>query len=196
MKHFERRSFLQAAVAIFPLAMVGQAAPENGVEVPTQTETHGGATMSDLSPIVQKLLEESKRGLQAWVNGRADYAEMMSHAPDFTIAGPFGGAPIRGWSERSRTAQAQVASQFKGGTGDVELVASYETSDLIVLVIVERSQVKFGDNDNPQPWILRTTQVYRREGDKWLIVHRHADPLVEFRNLSETVALVAKREHY
>jgi len=30
-----------------------------------------------------------------------------------------------------------------------------------------------------QEWDLRVTQVYRREDSEWLLVHRHADPLVE-----------------
>jgi ketosteroid isomerase-like protein len=152
--------------------------------------------MPDHSPTVQKLLAEAKQGNQAWVNGGADYAEMMSHTDDLTIMGPFGGLPIRGWSERSRVAQAQTAAQFKGGSGDVELVSSYESGDLIVLVLVERNRVRFDGSDEPQPWILRTTQVYRREGDRWLVVHRHADPLIEFRNLNQTVALVAKSERH
>ena len=29
-----------------------------------------------------------------------------------------------------------------------------------------------------QDWSLRVTLVYRREGDEWRLVHRHADPLV------------------
>jgi ketosteroid isomerase-like protein len=121
---------------------------------------------------------------------------MMARTDDFTIMGPFGGLPIRGWSEQSREAQARVAAQFKGGTADVELIASYESGDLIVLVLVERGRVQFDGSDEPRPWTLRTTQVYRREGDRWLVVHRHADPLIEFRNLNQTVTLVSKSERY
>jgi ketosteroid isomerase-like protein len=57
-----------------------------------------------------------------------------------------------------------------------------------VLVLVERNQVRF-DGTEPQQWDLRTTQVYKRDGAGWKIVHRHADPLVVPRSLDETLQL-------
>jgi ketosteroid isomerase-like protein len=180
---------LEAAVAL-PLlsgsAWARQAGGENAKET----------NMGKPSATVQKLLEEARVGGQAWMNGKADYAEMMSHTADFTIAGPFGGPAIHGWTEQTRNAQAQVASWFKGGKTEIELVSSHESGDLIVLVMTERGEVKFDGYDKPQPWSLRSTQVYRREGGAWKIVHRHADPLVERRTLSEAIALVSKRETY
>jgi ketosteroid isomerase-like protein len=40
-----------------------------------------------------------------------------------------------------------------------------------------------------QDWSLRVTQVYRRHGDVWQLVHRHADPLVRALGLERTAAL-------
>ena len=40
-----------------------------------------------------------------------------------------------------------------------------------------------------QDWPLRVTQVYRREGSDWLVVHRHADPLVHDIGLEQAAAL-------
>jgi hypothetical protein len=39
---------------------------------------------------------------------------------------------------------------------------------------------------------LRVTHVYRRDGDDWLLVHRHADPLVQPLPLPELAALLAR----
>ena len=46
-----------------------------------------------------------------------------------------------------------------------------------MLVAVERQHGEVGDLPH-QDWSLRVTIVFRRAGDRWQIVHRHADPLV------------------
>jgi ketosteroid isomerase-like protein len=40
-----------------------------------------------------------------------------------------------------------------------------------------------------QDWSLRVTQVFKREGDGWRLVHRLADPLVRQLSLEKTAAL-------
>ena len=153
--------------------------------------------MTESSANVRRLLEDAQHANSAWMNGRGtDYADLMSHTADFSIAGPFGGPAVHGWIDVIRLVQAQVAAQFKGGTTKVELVTSHESGDLIVLVMTERGEAKFDGYDTPQPWSLRVTQVYRREGDGWKIVHRHADPLVLMRSLDEVIALVSKHEKH
>ena len=47
----------------------------------------------------------------------------------------------------------------------------------------------FEDHDEPQPWVLRTTQVFRRDGMRWLRLHRHADPLIDARSFEAAVSL-------
>ncbi len=78
------------------------------------------------------------------------------------------------------------ASYFKAGEAKVELVQAHAWGDTVVLVMIERQQVG-GLPD--QDWSLRVTQVYRRYGSDWHVVHRHADPLVHVIDLEQAAAL-------
>jgi ketosteroid isomerase-like protein len=48
---------------------------------------------------------------------------------------------------------------------------------MVVLVLIERQRLEVGGLPE-QEWSLRVTLVWRRHGDHWRLVHRHADPLV------------------
>ncbi len=111
------------------------------------------------------------------------------HSDGFRIFGPFGSAGPAGWSENFARTQAAAAAQFQGATSStVELVQSYVSDRLIVLVMLEKNLVRLAGSE-PQQWDLRVTQVYEKEGTEWLIVHRHADPLVIRRSLTQTLEL-------
>jgi ketosteroid isomerase-like protein len=77
---------------------------------------------------------------------------------------------------------------FKSGTLDQEVVATYNSGDLAVLVTIERVQAEIA-NLPEQNWSLRVTQVFRREDAGWRLVHRHADPLVNGIRVEEAAAL-------
>ena len=105
-------------------------------------------------PIVQRLLNESRDAQTKWMNGDSGpIAELMAHTSTFTIFGPFGGPSPPGWSEDSARAQAGAARQFQGATSStIELVQSHVSDNLIVLVTIERSLVKFAGSEQPQQW--------------------------------------------
>ncbi|HKE43844.1 MAG TPA: nuclear transport factor 2 family protein [Steroidobacteraceae bacterium] len=122
----------------------------------------------------------------ALVRGDIDrYLALTEHAEDYTLMAPFGGAPTRGFNPSSRGAMARF---FKSGTLDQEVVATYDSGDLVVLVTIERVRAEVGGLPE-QNWSLRVTQVFRREGAKWRLVHRHADPLVSGISLQQAAAL-------
>lgn len=141
---------------------------------------------------IRKLVEELNLGGTAWVNGRPEIhgTSHMVQAPDMTIFGPFGGDAVTN-SAAFAALQAEVAAKFHGGTARYELLKAMSSGDLLVLVMIERCEVSFEGRTRPQPWILRTTQVFQRDGEGWMRLHRHADPLFERRSFDDTIDLAA-----
>ena len=113
---------------------------------------------------------------QAYLDGDLRrYAALAEHSSDYTLTPPYGGDPRRGF-DGSDAAVESTARTFRGGHVDLEVFQTYTSGDLAVLVAVERQHGTVGDVP-PQEWSLRITLVFRREGENWSLVHRHADPL-------------------
>lgn len=153
--------------------------------------------MSITDQDLEDLIGAMDRGRARWVSGKPDLidAEPFRQGEDMTIFGPFGGPGPRPGElspEDLAARQAAVASQFHGGTGSCELVRTIVEDDLVVLVMIERSEVMFEGRDAPHPWVLRTTQVFRRAEDQWVRLHRHADPLMVPRSLDATLELLER----
>jgi ketosteroid isomerase-like protein len=116
-----------------------------------------------------------------------EYLTLVDHSTDYTLMAPFGGPPMRGF-DYSDGRLAELRRFFRSGEGELELVRSYASGDLVVLVLIEHQHAAVGDLQD-QDWSLRVTQVYRREGADWRLVHRHADPLVQGISLERAAAL-------
>jgi ketosteroid isomerase-like protein len=70
----------------------------------------------------------------------------------------------------------RVASLYSNSMSvTFDLVAAGVSGDLAYVVGYERGAASVG-GDPVEPLDLRVTQVYRREDDKWKLVHRHGDP--------------------
>jgi hypothetical protein len=145
---------------------------------------------------LQELIDEMDRGRARWISGQIDSGEDPSYrqADDMTIFSPFGGAgprPGELTAHELASRQAAAAALFHGGAGSSEVLRTIVDGDLVVLVMIERSEVMFEGRDRPHPWVLRTTQVFRRIDRTWVRLHRHADPLIVLRPLDATLQLLA-----
>jgi ketosteroid isomerase-like protein len=148
----------------------------------------GGANVAVTDEDVADLTRRTAEANSALVHGDiGGYLALIEHAKDYTLMAPFGGAPTRGFDTSSEH-RAAAARFFKSGTFDQEVVATYGSGSLIVLVTIERVRAEVGGLPE-QDWSLRVTQVFRREGAEWRLVHRHADPLVNGISLEQAAAL-------
>jgi ketosteroid isomerase-like protein len=68
----------------------------------------------------------------------------------------------------------KLAHAFAQATSsDIELIAADVSGDLAYTV--QREITSTTVNGQPRDYVLRVTQVYRREGGEWKVVHRHGD---------------------
>ena len=115
------------------------------------------------------------------------WASLVHIASDFTLMQPFGGPPSHGF-DRSPKRLAELAQYFKNGETGLEAAQTYASDDLVVLVMVERQRGEVGGLPS-QDWSLRVTEVYRKDGSEWQLVHRHADPLVHRVTLQQAATI-------
>jgi ketosteroid isomerase-like protein len=160
-----RRATL-AAAAVAPLSIGSAAAAEPVAQLVDQAAEKNAAFM--------------RGNIQRW-------SELVRIAADFTLMQPFGGPPSRGFDMNSAR-MAEMARYFRNGKTDLELVQTYACEDIVVLVMIERQTAEVGGLPE-QDWSLRVTEVYRKAGSEWQLVHRHADPLVRHVKLEQAAAL-------
>jgi ketosteroid isomerase-like protein len=133
--------------------------------------------------VLAELQARSRRDHLAWINGDASGYALPD---DGTIFGGIGGHSTGGPTTAQR--QSDVARQWVSGSGDVEFVNGGVSGDLAWLAFIERAVVR--GEDAERRWELRVTEVFRKSEGGWERVHRHADPLVDRRPLSEVAALL------
>ena len=135
-----------------------------------------------------ELIRRTEAQAVAFMRGEMDeWSRMVRIANDFTLMQPFGGPASHGF-DASPERLAQLAKYFRNGDAKLELVQSYASDGLVVLVMIERQHGEVGGLPN-QDWSLRVTQVYRKHGSEWQLVHRHADPLVQNIGLEAAAAI-------
>ena len=145
---------------------------------------HRDVADEELDGLVRRTAQAAKALISGDVRG---YIALAPHADDYTLMAPFGGEPTRGFDPSSEELEA-LKGFFQGGEAELEVVESYASGDLAVLVVIERQRGRVGGLAE-QDWSLRVTWVFRREGSEWRQVHRHADPLVHGIDLEQVAAL-------
>jgi len=137
------------------------------------------------------LAARSLKANSALVRGDiAAYRKLITLTDDFTLMSPFGGTPTRG-VDVTEERWASIGRFFQNGTLKQEIVDTYSSDDMVVLVLIEDGTGEVAGLPD-QVWRLRVTIVFRRVGDDWLLAHRHADPLVRDLPISQA-AEIARR---
>ena len=113
----------------------------------------------------------------AYISGNhRRYFALFDHGDDYSLMPPNGGPTYHGFDLTDEDIE-EGGHFFVSGEAQLDVEQTYVSGDLVVLVAIERQHGVVGDLAD-QDLSLRITMVFRRHGDRWQIVHRHADPLV------------------
>ncbi|MBA3768316.1 MAG: nuclear transport factor 2 family protein [Acidobacteria bacterium] len=146
----------------------------------TQTQVRPDTITADSS--FRAFLPEWEKTQSRFINGDPTlWKQHASHRDDVTILGGFGGYGEKGW-DAVGARYDWASSQYKdsGAKMKVEYLSTGASEDLGFTVAIERQEeVRLGGQQNPTQRALRVTQIFRKEGGAWKLLHRHADPLME-----------------
>jgi ketosteroid isomerase-like protein len=133
---------------------------------------------------VRAVVDQLDQANQEMLGGDcARWLRLMSHRPDVTALGAYGGH-VTGWDEVSARFARTAAGYGEGGAGGTtsrENIATWVGGDIACVVDIETHRTGLPESPDPVTFRYRTTHVLRREPDGWRVVLRHADPLTEFR---------------
>jgi ketosteroid isomerase-like protein len=161
-----------------------RAKPPLPLDPEVTTMAHENVSDEELATLIRRTAEAAKALIRGDIRA---YLTLIPHADDYTLMDPFGGEPARGFDASSENLEP-LETFFQGGEAELDVVESYTSGDLAVLVVIERQHGQVGGLPD-QDLSLRVTWVFRREGSEWRQVHRHADPVVHGISLEQLAAL-------
>jgi len=101
------------------------------------------------------------------------FLKLWSHADDVTIMAAIGGYQVGFQAVRALLTAASKTQKFDGWSAENLVTALAD--DLAFSVELEHYAQEADGEDKGMT--LRATQIYRREGGGWKVVHRHGDVL-------------------
>lgn len=124
----------------------------------------------------EKFMQVRKAASDEFIKGNVDPLVQISaeHSPA-TIFGPKGDC-IQG-ADAVDAANENGSQHFNGGSNEFEIMHMAADDTLAYWVGVQHSVVKMQGKDSPVPMDLRVTEIFRRDGSEWKLIHRHADKL-------------------
>lgn len=126
----------------------------------------------------QTFMKQRDEVAQAYVNGdAAPLGEIVTHDNPATFFAPFGGY-LQG-ADAVAMRYAHDANSFTPeGKSRLEILQMGASEGIAYWVGIQHATAQLKDSPDPIPMNLRITELFRREGQEWKLIHRHADTLV------------------
>lgn len=135
--------------------------------------------MSQQQQDFKTFMKERQQVAAAYVSGDAGpLGRIVAQQSPASFMSP-GGGVVKGtqavWSRYEKD-----AGRFEpGSTTELEIIDMAAGDTVAYWTGIQQAQARMKGQAEAVANKLRVTEVFRREGDSWKLVHRHADPLTD-----------------
>jgi NAD(P)H-dependent FMN reductase/ketosteroid isomerase-like protein len=127
----------------------------------------------------ESFMQKRVAAARAYVNGDAAPLDEIVATRGMASFFPPSGGSEQGAQEVTARYDRDVKSFAEGGETQLEVLQSASSGDVAFWTGFQIAKVKMGDASEPVSMKLRITELFRREGGEWKMVHRHADAMAE-----------------
>ena len=124
----------------------------------------------------EQFMKRRDEAARAFVRGdAAPLGRLVTHTSPATFFGPMGGADQG--ADRVIATYERDAARFTAGDSRFEVLHMGASNGIAYWVGYQRATARLDGKAEAIPFNLRVTEIFRREGDEWKLIHRHADAL-------------------
>ena len=125
----------------------------------------------------EQFMKQRSEAALAYINGdAAPLGEIVAgHSPAtfFSPSGAYREGAEAVWSQY----ELDATNFERGGEGKLEILHMAASDGLAYWVGFQRATARLRGKSEAVPFNLRVTELFRRDGDTWKLIHRHADQL-------------------
>ena len=126
----------------------------------------------------EEFMQRRDQAARAYVCGDATpLSRIVTRLGEATFYAPRGGY-VQGADDVFSRYERDATTFAPGSESSFEILQMAASDGLAYWVGLQRATVRMRDRPEAVRFDLRVTEVFRREGGDWKLVHRHADPLI------------------